>query len=134
MLDKPGGKTIKQLRHHTAAEDFLVWHFDRQQDKYFHGTVSYAVSGKSYQGWVSRSKWLGTYARNYGDHATLALYTAPSLTSPVIALVPGYYPGLYPAQHCHGRWLCVRISLHGKVYQGWLPPPMQCANPYTTCG
>lgn len=131
VLDKPDGKVIKQLRHHFTAEDFLVWHFDRQQGSYFHGKVSYAISGKSYQGWVSQSKWLGIYARNYSNTA-LALYAAPLLKSPVKILVPNN-SAFYPVRQCRGRWLYVRLGWHGKVYQGWLPPDMQCANPYTTC-
>ena len=32
-----------------------------------------------------------------------------------------------------GEWLKIRFKYKGAFHIGWLPPEMQCANPYTTC-
>ena len=31
------------------------------------------------------------------------------------------------------NWLKIKFNYKGRSYNGWLPPEMQCANPYTTC-
>lgn len=132
IFDKPNGKVINQVKHNFNAEDFLIMTIDREQGDFFHGKVAYSISGKFYRGWVRKAPWLGTYARNYNE-AKLTLYRAPTLAAPVKIQVPGSIPGLYSIRHCAGAWVYVRVISQGKVYEGWLPPSMQCANQYTTC-
>ncbi|WP_223650271.1 hypothetical protein [Hymenobacter psoromatis] len=132
IFDKPNGKVIYRVKPNLKAEDYLLMTIDREQSSFFYGKVAYAISGKSYHGWVRKSTWLGTYARNYGG-AELLLYQAPALSAPVKTHVPGFAFCLYSIRHCACAWVYVRLIFKGRAYEGWLPPAMQCANPYTTC-
>ena len=49
------------------------------------------------------------------------------------SVVADWWPNLYPVTGCRGDWLRVRATIDGAVREGWMPPAMQCDNPYTTC-
>jgi hypothetical protein len=35
---------------------------------------------------------------------------------------------------CSNGWLYVKYIKKNKIYEGWINPSDECANPYTTCG
>ena len=133
LVNNPGGRVAKRMSHNFKQEDYLIWHANYQQGCYFYGTVSYSISGKSYTGWLRQAAWLGTYGRSYGATQKLPLYTEPRSTAPVKSVVPPLATAFYQIIRCSQGWVYVRTVLSGKVYEGWLAPNMQCANPYTTC-
>lgn len=74
---------------------------------------------------------LAVNTRNY-DNNVFYLYASPSTNSKIImesckqqtVSVFGVYKG----------WLYVNaVTEDGQNIKGWLPPDMQCGNPYTTC-
>ena len=83
-------------------------------------------------GWISQNTKLGVYSAAYGD-LHCSLYKTPFDRKQIIITEAVYNPNMYEVVDFEGKWLKVRVKINNKFYVGWLPPEMQCANPYTTC-
>jgi hypothetical protein len=86
--------------------------------------------GKQLPCWVkSGSLYVGVAGAGDGD--TFKLFRNPADTAPVIGYTPGQ--GWKPIA-ANGKWLLVEgFTKNGKNITGWIPPEVQCINPFTNC-
>src|SRR5436189_6126793 len=85
LFDKPNGILLKKLKHDFKKEDYLIFDIDKAIDSFFHVNIQYAINGKSYKGWINKTKYLATFIRNYDT--TISLYSKPGLTSKIKARI-----------------------------------------------
>ncbi|MDP3681635.1 MAG: hypothetical protein Q8R22_12450 [Flavobacterium sp.] len=133
LLEKPNGKIIKKLKHDFKNEDFLTLTIEKDSLGYFKVSLLYLVSAKEFKGWVKKNDHIGTFARNYEPNKKLNLYSESNVNSKVKSTIEDWTNDLYIIEKCAGKWVYVKIKYNGKIFEGWLKPEMQCANPYTTC-
>ena len=129
ILDAPNGHTSFEIQNDSSGGDVWMLTLHERRDGHFRASVS-TISDSTREGWIA-DRYVGVFARNYSS--PLKLYDAPDTSSRVHAIVSDWSPDLYPVTGCAGRWLRVRANIGGKVSEGWMPPTMQCDNPYTTC-
>jgi hypothetical protein len=86
------------------------------------------------KGWILRNNHFGIYDRMYRpEERPLILYKNPNETSQIIVKKTYYDPVMHEVIDFSGNWLKIRTKINGKIYEGWLPPEMQCCNVYSTC-
>ena len=129
VLDAPNGHARFEIRNDAGSGDIWMLVLRDHASGHFRASVS-TISDSAREGWIGE-RYVGVFARNYSR--PLTLYTAPDTGSPVQSVVADWWPKLYPVTGCRGRWLRVRATIDGAVKEGWMPPTMQCDNPYTTC-
>jgi len=133
VFDAPHGKTIKYVQNNIEEEDFVMFDLLQKQDSMYY---IIAYSGLTDQilakGWISQNTNLGVYSAAYGD-LHCSLYLMPFNRKQIIITEKVYNPNMYKVLDFEGKWLKVRTKINNKFYIGWMPPEMQCANPYTTC-
>ncbi|WP_147323392.1 hypothetical protein [Chitinophaga silvatica] len=125
-------KLVKYLKHSESKEedDCLVFSIKGENDSMFFGTIGYAIAGSKQDGWIKKTKYIGLYSRAYnGD---LLVYELPDIKSKK-TVIKEYLVDLLPVISCRNGWVKVIIKLDNKTISGWLPPEMQCDNPFTTC-
>jgi hypothetical protein len=130
LYDKPQGHIIKRMKHDLEGEDFVTFIIIDRNDSMFHVKAYYSIKGFISKGWIKKDKYLGIYSRAYDQN--LKVYQNPNKTSQIICQ-EGYNPKMYNVIDSYGRWLKIRVITKGKVFEGWIPPEMQCANVYSTC-
>ena len=81
---------------------------------------------------IKKNNKLGIYSAAYGDLHCI-LYEKPYDRERVVVTEKEYNPNIHEVLDFEGKWLKVRIKIEDKVYIGWMPPEIQCSNPYTTC-
>jgi len=132
IYDKPNGITTKSIKHDLKNEDYLVFKIDKVTDSFFHVKLEYAINGKSFQGWISKSKHLITYLRNYDS--AISLYSKYNTSSKVKAVIPSSSSSSFQIIDCKENWIYIKeIIRKSHKSEGWLKSEDQCANPYTTC-
>ncbi len=131
VFDNPNGKIIKTIKNDN--EDIVMFDLLQKQDSMYY-VIAY--SGETDQilvkGWIFQNTNLGVYSAAYGD-LHLSLYKTPSNRQQIVIAERVYNPNMYEVLDFEGKWLKVRTVINNKVYIGWMPPEMQCANPYSTC-
>jgi hypothetical protein len=129
----PHGKKIKDIKNNIEEEDFIMFDLLQKRDSMYY-VIAY--SGLTDQvlaiGWISQNTNLGVYSAAYGD-LHCSLYKMPFNRKQIIITEKVYNPNMYEVLDFDGKWLKVRTKINNEFYVGWLPPEMQCANPYTTC-
>lgn len=133
VFDRPYGKITKYVQNDIEEEDFVMFDLLQKQDSMYY---IIAYSGLTDQilakGWISQNTNLGVYSAAYGD-LHCSLYKTPLNRNQIIITEKVYNPNIYEVIDFDGKWLKVKIKINNKFYVGWLPPEMQCANPYSTC-
>jgi hypothetical protein len=129
LLDAPNGRTLYEVRNDTAGGDVWMVELREHVNGFFHAALS-TMNDSSRSGWIA-ARYVGIFARNYSQ--PLTLYASPDSTSAVTSVVSEWWPKLYSVTDCAGKWLRVRATISGKTHEGWMPPRMQCDNPFTTC-
>ena len=132
IFDKPNGAIIDSISNDTINEDIIMITIIDSQKDYFKAILILDMSEKSVEGWIKKSGYIGTYARNYSDKI-LNLYSMPDKNSNVESIVDIWIPELYTITDCKENWVKVELIYLNKKYTGWLERDMQCPNPYTTC-
>ncbi len=121
----------KKASHNLKEQDMLLMTLSGYTDSFLQVKARYSISDKVVStGWVAKQKRIGIYLRNYSRPCPL--YDRPDSRGKVSGRVP-YNGKLAAVSACSGAWLYVTVMIGGKVYQGWLAPEWQCAEPYTTC-
>jgi hypothetical protein len=131
LLKEPDGKVIKAIQHNFKDEDYIILDVKEWAGAFLYVEASYSIGGLIAKGWIKKSKELSIYARAYTG--SLVLYNSPGNINNKSFVLKGYIPDRLQVSGCNGEWLKVHIENNKKMYQGWLAPDMQCANPYTTC-
>jgi hypothetical protein len=78
--------------------------------------------------WVKEGD-LGVFFR-YQD-STLFLFEKPDINSGKVKLDDN--KGYLIIKDLKQDWVLIRIIIHGRKYEGWLPQNKTCSSPYTTC-
>lgn len=134
VFDIPHGNITKYVQNDIEEEDFVMFDLLQKQDSMYY-VIAY--SGLTNQilakGWISQNTNLGVYSAAYGD-LHCSLYKMPFNRKQIIITEKVYNTNSYEVLDFDGKWLKVRAKINNKFYVGWMPPEMQCANPYTTCG
>ena len=133
VFDIPHGKITKYVQNNIEEEDFVMFDLLQKQDSMYYiiaysGLTDHILA----KGWISQNTNLGVYSAAYGD-LHCSLYKTPFNRKQIIITEKVYNPNMYEVLDFDGKWLKVRTKINNKFYVGWLPPEMQCANPYTTC-
>ena len=129
LFYSPGGGIRYRIQNDSANEDYFSLGINGYANGFFLvRPVSIARSGAD--AWIAQEH-VRVYARNYST--SLTLHTQPREDSPPQAVVKDWWNGLYSVLRCDGAWLYVRATIDGQPHEGWMPPEMQCDNPYTTC-
>lgn len=133
VYDKPSGKVIKQLRNDNDAGNYIIFNIVDKTNTMFCVNASYSLDEDSIvvKGWIKKTNSLGIYSRAY--NRPLNLYKNPNRKSSIIISDGKYNPNMYVVIDCCGKWLKIIAVVKGEVYEGWIPPEMQCANVYSTC-
>ena len=130
FYDSHNGKIIDYLKHDWENEDVLGFDINKKFKSMLYITV-HNWNEEEKHGWVYLNGHFGVYSRAY--QGNLKLYKKPDYESGVACIIKEYDPEMYVVIDCKADWLKVKRVLHGKTYIGWMPPEMQCPNPYTTC-
>lgn len=132
VLTVPGGKLLQRIQHNFKSQDFLTLTISESSGDYFHVLASYSIDdGPDTKGWVKASKIIGIYSANYSEN--LILYDRPHSNGKKVVVVKEYINTFLKVVGCHQKWLKIELNYKGKKFVGWMPPEMQCDNPYTTC-
>ena len=133
VYDKPSGNETISVKHDFINQDFLTLTVIKETQDYFYGILQFAISERKTKGWLRKSKYIGTFARNYHPKFALKLYSNPSYKSKLNSIVPTWTNQIYQVTSINKDWVYVKLNYKGKLKQGWLSPDMQCPNPYSTC-
>jgi hypothetical protein len=133
LFSAPAGKVLKVIRHNFEAEDYLVLHVKESAGKFLYVSANYSIAGFIAKGWIKKDKPIGIYSRDYSPKDSLVLYSSPRNWKNKYLVLKESNSKFLSISDCDGDWLKVSIEYNNKTYEGWLPPNMQCANPYTNC-
>jgi hypothetical protein len=130
IYTKPNGKIFgKIINYMFDEEDIIIFHIKNQNDSMFYVTAYYNYESDSITGWIKKSDNIDIYSRAYDRPSKL--YIQPDEKSEVILSIS--YIEMFIVTSMKNNWLKVKITYKGEIYEGWIPPYMQCANPYSTC-
>lgn len=123
---------IAFIKHDIENENFIQFKILKRNKTMFYVHVYKSLDENQIflKGWISKGMHLGIYSRAYDKN--LILYEDPIEKSKIV-YQEGYKADMYDVIDCHNGWLKIRTTINGKIYKGWIPPEMQCANVYSTC-
>lgn len=131
--DSDGKIKIADLQNDIENEDFLIFKILESGKSYFKVEIGRATTEERIIGWIKKLKEIAIYTRNYEISETLNLYTEPNLESKIKTRITEYQKEYFTIIDCTGQWIYAHREEYGEVFEGWLEPKMQCANPYATC-
>jgi hypothetical protein len=134
IFDVPNGKRIKSVQNDTEESDIIMFDLLQKKDSMYYYVIAYSGIDDEIlaKGWIKKDNHLGVYSAAYGEQHC-SLYELPFNREKIIVTENEYNPNMYEVIDFEGKWLKVKIKIKDKIYIGWMPPEMQCSNPYTTC-
>ena len=129
LLKQPNGMVLNYIVNDTISENYYSLEITEMRGEWSY-VHAYSMLDTNKVGWI-KTKYLGIYTRNYSED--LLLYVQPTKNSKVKCVFKEWLSDLWEIKDCSNRWLYIIKKIHGKTIEGWLPPEMQCDNPYTTC-
>ncbi len=127
------GNELGFMQNNGEEEDYISLNIKKDSLQFFYVKAIAEISKKNIEGWLKKSNYIGTYARNYEEGQSLNLYEEPNNESKIKSIVKEWIPDFYTITKFNNNWVFVKMSYEGKDYSGWLEPKMQCPNSYTTC-
>ncbi|NMA74606.1 MAG: hypothetical protein GX963_10705 [Bacteroidales bacterium] len=120
------------VKHDTINDNYVKFKLLEKNSQAFYVDVYYSLDEDSIiaTGWINKSIHLGVFSRAYDR--PLILYKEPSEKSAIIC-IEQYNPKMYVVLDFYNRWLKIKTIIDEKLFCGWIPPEMQCANVYSTC-
>ena len=132
IYDSANGDVIHKIRNGMYDEDdIIIFNIEESTDSMFHVTAFYNNEKDSVIGWIKKSNNIGVYSRAYCS--PLKLYIRPNIKSKIWSIMYSYCPNMFVVIDIKDGWLKVKTEYNNQIYQGWMPPWHQCANPYSTC-
>lgn len=133
VFEEPNGRIIKSVQNNIEDDDIVMFDLLQKTDSMYY-TIAYSGIDDRIlvKGWIYKKNHLGIYSSAYGDKRC-SLYEIPSNKGRIIITEKEYNPNMYQVLDVDGKWLKVQVENGGRMYVGWMPPDMQCANPYSTC-
>lgn len=135
IYDKPNGKVISIVRNNVEEENFVLFDLLKKDNNMFYIVAYHSLEEDTIaEGWVFKNKHFRIYDRMYNpEKSPLILYKNPNNTSQIVSNKTYYDPVMHEVIDFSGNWLKVKTKINGIIYEGWLPPEMQCSNVYSTC-
>lgn len=133
VFKEPNGRIIKSVQNNDEDDTVIMFALLGKTDNMYY-VIAYSGIDDSIlaKGWIYKKNHLGIYSSAYG-HKRCSLYEMPSNKAKIVLTEKEYNPDVYQVLDFEGKWLKVQVKNKSRVYVGWMPPEMQCANPYTTC-
>ena len=133
VFEDPNGRIKETVQNDIANEDFVMFDLLQKKDSFYYVVAYSSLDDRIIsEGWIKKNNKLGIYSAAYGDLDCI-LYEVPFDKEKIVITEKEYNPNIYEVLDFEGKWLKVRIRIEDKVYIGWMPPEIQCSNPYTTC-
>lgn len=132
IYEESNGKITTFLKHDIDNENFIQFKILKRTKTMFYVYVYESQNEEQVllKGWIKKSAHLGIYSRAYDKD--LILYKNPEEKSEIVCQ-EGYKTKVYEVVDCQNGWLKIKTTINGKMFEGWIPPGMQCANVYSTC-
>ena len=132
VFDIPHGKITKYVQNDIKEEDFVMFDLLQKQDSMYYVVAYSGLTDRILaKGWISKNNHLDIYFSAYDRD--LVIYKNANDRKKKMFSDKEYLFDNIEVLDFEGKWLKVRVKINNKFYVGWLPPEMQCANPYTTC-
>ena len=133
VFEEPNGRIKETVQNDITNEDFVMFDLLHKKDSFYYVIAYSGLDDRIIsEGWIKKNNKLGIYSAAYGDLHCI-LYEKPYDRERVVVTEKEYNPNIHEVLDFEGKWLKVRIKIEDKVYIGWMPPEIQCSNPYTTC-
>ena len=132
VYDVPHGKIIKYVQNDIEEEDFVMFDLLQKQDSMYYVIAYSGLTNRILaKGWISKNNHLDIYFSAY-DSDLIVYKTANDREVKMFSDKEHLFNDIEVLDF-ENNWLKIKFNYKGRSYNGWLPPEMQCANPYTTC-
>lgn len=132
VYDIPHGKIIKYVQNDIEEEDFVMFDLLQKQDSMYYVIAYSGLTNRILaKGWISKNNHLDIYFSAY-DSDLIVYKNANDREVKMFSDKEHLFNDIEVLDF-ENNWLKIKFNYKGRSYNGWLPPEMQCANPYTTC-
>lgn len=132
VYDVPHGKIIKYVQNDIEEEDFVMFDLLQKQDSMYYVIAYSGLTNRILaKGWISKNNHLDIYFSAY-DSDLIVYKNANDREVKMFSDKEHLFNDIEVLDF-ENNWLKIKFNYKGRSYNGWLPPEMQCANPYTTC-
>ena len=132
VFDIPHGKITKYVQNDIKEEDFVMFDLLQKQDSMYYVVAYSGLTDRILaKGWISKNNHLDIYFSAYDRD--LVIYKNANDRKKKMFSDKEYLFDNIEVLDFENNWLKIKFNYKGRSYNGWLPPEMQCANPYTTC-
>lgn len=132
VYDIPHGKIIKYVQNDIEEEDFVMFDLLQKQDSMYYVIAYSGLTNRILaKGWISKNNHLDIYFSAY-DSDLIVYKNANDREVKMFSDKEHLFKDIEVLDF-ENNWLKIKFNYKGRSYNGWLPPEMQCANPYTTC-
>lgn len=126
------GQVIKTIKNDIDNENVVTFQLLEKNDSMFHVIAYWSLDQKFLvDGWIYRKNRLRIFSASYNQD--FILYEVPYTRENIVVTQKEYNPQMYEVVDFEGNWLKIRTKIENRIYQGWIPPEMQCSNIYSTC-
>lgn len=132
VFDIPHGKITKYVQNDIKEEDFVMFDLLQKQDSMYYVVAYSGLTDRILaKGWISKNNHLDIYFSAYDRD--LVIYKNANDRKKKMFSDKEYLFDNIEVLDFENNWLKIKFNYKGRSYNGWLPPELQCANPYTTC-
>lgn len=132
VFDIPHGKITKYVQNDIEEGDFVMFDLLQKQDSMYYVVAYSGLTDRILaKGWISKKNHLDIYFSTYDRD--LIIYKNANDRKKKMFSDKEYLFDNIEVLDFENNWLKIKFNYKGRSYNGWLPPEMQCANPYTTC-
>lgn len=126
------GQVIKTIKNDIENENVVMFQLLEKNDSMFHVIAYWSLDLKFLvDGWIYKKNHLRIFSASYNQD--FILYEVPYTRENIVVTEKEYNPQMYEVIDFEGNWLKIRTKIENRIYQGWIPPEMQCSNIYSTC-
>ncbi|MGI6291429.1 MAG: hypothetical protein ACOXZH_03235 [Bacteroidales bacterium] len=128
----PYGKKVKELKNNMEEGNIVMFDLLQKNDSMYYVLAYSGLTNEILAtGWIHKKNKLSICFLAYDRD--LVIYRNVNDRSDKILSDKEYLVTDVEVIDYEGEWLKIKFKYKGIFHVGWLPPEMQCANPYTTC-
>ena len=131
LKDSPKEQIIESIPYQHKKGNYLLFDISQVADSFFFVKMKYTLTGKTYQGWLRKAKYLNTYIKR--DSLELTLFYEASYTSKIRTKTSNKKAKPFQIFNCTQNWLYIKKNDKDSKFEGWIHSQNQCSNPTTTC-
>ena len=125
---------VTYVQNNIENEDFVIFDLLHKQDSMYYVL---AYSGATNQvfaiGWISKNNHLDINLKAAAYNRDLVIYrNVNDRERKMFSDKERLFTDI-EIMDFENNWLKIKFKYKNEIYIGWLPPEMQCGNPYTTC-